>query len=446
MKVLLPSVYYLPDVIGGIEFYIHNLATALLKRGYDVKVVTPVFDDEKLVPYSYQGVPVLPYKTYRAQNRFQFAGIQPNESLENFKHLLATEKPDLVHFNQFTNSAGISIEHIIAAKKMGVKIVYTNHMSEFICHRGDFRRLGIMECDGIVRVEKCTECLLVQKGKSKPIATSLAKADSMLATITGKNNFYAQLRPFVFPGFNMRLHLHRINAILANADAFISIANWLTNLLKANSLYNDRCITIPIAIPLTRNTSVATISKYDGKRPLKILYVARLKKVKGADILIEAVKKIPSGLVELNIYGPEETSGGSDTEYYQYCRELAKGSPNIFFNGVADNAQVTEIMLSNDVLCIPSRGNETAPLVIQEAMHAKLPVIGSSLPAIKDWVEDGLNGFVFISEDINMLAEKIRQIISSPLLLDTFKNNLKAAGDFEMMIDSYDTLYTSLFN
>lgn len=446
MKILLPSVYYLPDVIGGIEFYIHNLALALLKRGYDIKVITPVFDDEKLIPYTYQGVPVLPYKTYKAQNRFQFAGIQPNESLVNFNQLLAEEKPDLVHFNQFTNSAGISIEHIIAAKKMGAKIVYTNHMSEFICHRGDFRRLGKMQCDGIVNVEKCTECLLVQKGKSKVIANSLAKADKVLATITGKNNFYAQLRPLVFPGFNMRLHLYRINSILTNTDAFVSIAGWLTHLLKANGWYNDKCITIPIAIPLNRHIAIAAGAKYNGKRPLKILYVARLKKVKGADILIEAVKKISPQLVELNIYGPEETSGGSDTAYYHYCRDLAKDSANIFFHGVADNAQVAEIMLSNDVLCVPSRGNETAPLVIQEAMHAKLPVIGSSLPAIKDWIEDGLNGFIFISEDVNMLAEKIRQIILKPSLLDTFKSNLKAAGDFDNMIDSYDKLYKSLFN
>ncbi len=444
MKILLPSVFYLPNVIGGIEFYIHNLAVALLKKGYDVKVVVPVLDDDKLAPYSYEDVPVLPYKAYRPQNRFQFAGIQPNDSLDNFTRLLKDEQPDLVHFNQFTNSAGISIEHIKAAKKTGAKIVYTNHMSEFICHRGDFRRLGKMECDGIVDVQKCTECLLVQKGKNRLTAVGLAKADKILSILTGKNNFYAQLRPFVFPGFNMRLHLHRINSILDTADAFVSIAGWLTNLLRVNGFYNDKCTTIPVAIPLVKYNDTVIKEKYDGSRPLKILYVGRLKKVKGADLLIEAVKKIPAQLVELNIYGPAETSAGSDSEYYQHCKHIAADTTNIFFHGAADNAMITEIMLANDILCIPSRGNETAPLVIQEAMHAKLPVIGSSLPAIKEWIDDGFNGFIFLSENTDMLAEKIRLIISNPLLLDKFKSNTKTASDFNIMIDSYDKLYQSL--
>ena len=45
---------------------------------------------------------------------------------------LAKEKPDIVHFSQLTNSSGVSLDHILAAKQSSAKIVYTNHLAKRI--------------------------------------------------------------------------------------------------------------------------------------------------------------------------------------------------------------------------------------------------------------------------------------------------------------------------
>ena len=45
-------------------------------------------------------------------------------------------------------------------------------------------------------------------------------------------------------------------------------------------------------------------------------------------------------------------------------------------------------------------------------MSAELPVISSNVGAVGDIIEDGINGFIFDSKNINQLVEKIETLIS----------------------------------
>ncbi len=80
------------------------------------------------------------------------AGIEPNESIDNFKELLARGKAGHCTFSQLTNSSGISLIIFYAARQSGAKVVYTNHLAEFLCQRGDLKYMGITDCDGNITV------------------------------------------------------------------------------------------------------------------------------------------------------------------------------------------------------------------------------------------------------------------------------------------------------
>lgn len=445
MKIYFVSVFYLPQAVGGIELYIHHLAKGLLAKGYDVKIVVPAYEnyDINMNDYEYDGVQVIRYKGYGAEgNKLQTIGIAPNEGLQNFKSLLANEKPDVVHFSQITNSSGVSLSHILAAKHSGAKVVYTNHLTEFICRRGDLKYKGMQDCTGSITADKCTTCMLHKKGISKVGISTLVLADKLATAMVGNENYKALSRWVTFPGFASRWHIHKITSIVKMSDAFVSIAGWNSERMQQNNWFKPNCVTIKTGL-FNNTASPVCDMEYDGRQPLKIIYLGRIVPVKGLEVLVKAVTKIKKEAIELHIYGPK--GHGHYVTYIDDCGRLANGFENVFFHPPVANTEVVNLLSQHHLLCLPSTVVEMAPLVIQEAMAAKVPVLGSAQPAIQEWITDGFNGFTFATGDAQALTEKLNEIISTPSLLQKAKNNIQPPVSFSSVIDKYDALYQSLF-
>ena len=226
------------------------------------------------------------------------------------------------------------------------------------------------------------------------------------------------------------------------SDAFVSIAEWSSSLMKKNNWYKNNCVTIKTGL-FKISTERKSIAPYDGKRPLKIIYMGRIVPVKGLEVLVRAVTKMDKAKIEVHVYGPK--GHGAYSVHVDYCRNLAAGFDNIIFHSAVDNSEVIKLISGHDMLCLPSTGIEMAPLVIQEAMAAAVPVIGSDLPAIKEWVTDGFNGFIFPVNDDQTLKEKLQYLISNPSLLVSLQKNIQPPVSFDEVINNYDKLYQSLF-
>lgn len=435
----------MPQTIGGIELYIHNLAKGLLQKGYNVKIVVPYYKNYNIETNNYEidGLPVIRYNGFSSErDKLQMTGVEPNESLINFKKLLVKEKPDLVHFSQLTNSSGVSLDHILAAKQSGAKVVYTNHLAEFICMRQNLRYKGKEDCDGRITPSKCTACMLQKKGINNVAASGLMLADAIATAIVGKTNFKRQLKPVTFPGFAARWHVHKIESVIHISDAFVSIAEWNSELMKKNNWFKRNCFTIKAGLLKAESANELT-PLYDGTRPLKIIYVGRIVPGKGLDILVKALTKMDKSVVELSVYGPQEDS--THRSYIDFCRSLADGFENIIFYNAVENNEVIRLISQHDLFCLPSTGIEMAPLVLQEAMAANVPVIGSDLAAIKEWVNDGVNGLIFPLGNSDMLQKKIQQVIETPSLLAYLKTNIQSPANFATVVDGYVKLYQFLF-
>jgi glycosyltransferase involved in cell wall biosynthesis len=59
---------------------------------------------------------------------------------------------------------------------------------------------------------------------------------------------------------------------------------------------------------------------------------------------------------------------------------------------------------------------ETAPIIIEEAMAAGVPVIASNLCGMPYMIEDGQSGFLVDSDDLGQVAEKIQLVLSNSML------------------------------
>ena len=53
-----------------------------------------------------------------------------------FNAFLKSEKPDIVHFHELAGSNGIGINHVLAAKKYGAKVILTFHLAGYTCGTG----------------------------------------------------------------------------------------------------------------------------------------------------------------------------------------------------------------------------------------------------------------------------------------------------------------------
>ena len=172
---------------------------------------------------------------------------------------------------------------------------------------------------------------------------------------------------------------------------------------------------------------------------LRFITIGFLEDIKGQDILIQAIEKLPDAVrqkCEFYIVGHEKTLFGEKLKEKSACfRE-------IFFMGSVDRKRIHELLSSVDVLICPSR-QDSMPTVVAEAMMHGVPCLVSDVVGTAVYLNDGVDGLIFHSEDVDGLSEKIlwcimhrrrltqmgvsaRKIYETYFSMDVFEKNLLA--------------------
>jgi glycosyltransferase involved in cell wall biosynthesis len=139
----------------------------------------------------------------------------------------------------------------------------------------------------------------------------------------------------------------------------------------------------------------------DGKY---ILFFGQIKKVKGLDILLEALGKVPDD-IKLIIAGKPWKDNFSD---YDELIEKYRLENRVFkmIRFIEDNER-EKLFFAADVNVLPYRIIYQSGVLLMAMSHG-LAVIASDLPANKEIINDGENGMLFSSEDSDDLALKIK--------------------------------------
>ncbi len=138
---------------------------------------------------------------------------------------------------------------------------------------------------------------------------------------------------------------------------------------------------------------------------------------KGFDVLLQASVSIPK---EVGIY----IVGGASTIECQTIIDNY-GLDNVYFIDHCDYALLEKYYHAADIFVLPTR-EDTWGLVINEAMAKGLPVITTDMCiAGTQLIEDDVNGYVVPVESVEILAQKINQLIGDKeKRLDMARNNL----------------------
>ncbi len=235
------------------------------------------------------------------------------------------------------------------------------------------------------------------------------------------------------------------NKFSFKSDKFIAVSNSVKIMLidkfnvperKINVMYNFLDPSEHKNINTTKNIRSELGIPDNGKI---ILYVGRITKIKGVDILIESFKKLKKKYdnIHLIIIG-----------------QIFDNSLKNIFNNLTNDIKFLNVLKNPypyytfaDVVVLPSR-IEPLGYVMLEAGLMKKPFIGSKTGGINEFIENGKNGLLFAPGNIEELTEKISYIIEQPekgkLLAENLFNTVKEKTSSDEYFNKLNIIYKEL--
>ncbi|WP_199524647.1 glycosyltransferase family 4 protein [Pseudoalteromonas sp. bablab_jr011] len=171
------------------------------------------------------------------------------------------------------------------------------------------------------------------------------------------------------------------------------------------------------------------------KQPCKLLFIGGESKIKGLDILLQALKNISD---TKDFPYLEITLIGVSKEYVSHTYPYLSGSINIT-KVIERTSNVFREMLLTDLLIVPSREDQF-PNVILEAMAIGLPVIGSNVDGIAYMLASTENTFEPFVPD---LVDRLRHILSIDGYASCIENIVVQSKRFDF---NWEETYLSLIN
>ncbi len=158
-----------------------------------------------------------------------------------------------------------------------------------------------------------------------------------------------------------------------------------------------------------------------------ILGVGALKKRKGFDVIIKAMKIVVKMIYDAKYYivGPQ-----SDSDYTNYLKRLIKDSDlenNVVLLGGVSDDKLRELYQKAKIFALTPLSDkynfEGFGLVYLEANTYGLPVIGSYENGGEDAIKDRYNGFLAKANDPEDTAEKIIKLLNNQELYEKMSQN-----------------------
>jgi glycosyltransferase involved in cell wall biosynthesis len=162
--------------------------------------------------------------------------------------------------------------------------------------------------------------------------------------------------------------------------------------------------------------------------------------LKGINDLLEAVSRVA------NLRDTRIVLAGSVADK-QYVAELRAQAARlnmadiVEFRGSLRADELLEELARCACLVLPSY-QETAPMVIQEAMAARVPVIASNICGIPYQVEEGRTGFLVPAGNVDALAGSLSALLSNAEIREEFgaAARLRAEREYRSAIIARKTI------
>lgn len=237
----------------------------------------------------------------------------------------------------------------------------------------------------------------------------------------------------VFTRENIRA-LKKADCIFAVTKRFAHLITTKTGVSadKVHVIYNGTFFHDDSAIP----------AKYEHPH-FNIVNVARLEKVKGQELLLQALKKLDNGNVHLYIAGD-----GTQRRSLQELTQKLGLSPQVIFQGFMTHKQLKHLYRRMDLAVLTSY-SESFPLVLLEASDNLLPILSTDVGDMDKMIPDKRHGFIANVGDLASIVAALQAAVNTPkeeLKQMAFREKAYVADNFSLnkQLSSILSVYRSL--
>lgn len=215
------------------------------------------------------------------------------------------------------------------------------------------------------------------------------------------------------------VHVHEIPE-----GAVRTVLRGLIRWSSANVVFNSRATERAYALPprvvsrVVYNGIAGPVEPnrrtYDGTRPLRVLMLGRISRIKGQDVLVEALASLPEPVrrrIALRIVG---------SAFEDEARERALVT-QIAAAGLSDQVSLQPFVDDPaalyrwaDVVTMPSQRPESLGRVAIEAMSYGVPPLVTAIGGLPEVVEDGKTGWIVEPGGPEPIAQALARLVTDP--------------------------------
>ncbi len=336
---------------------------------------------------------------------FKFANRDPRFPAA-FRRLLTELQPDIVHFHHHINF-GVEVFHLVKEVLPQAKILLTLHEYLAICnHYGQMVTKGHRNLCYQSSPSSCRKCF-----------PEYSKADFFLR----------------------KLYIDRFFDLV---DTFVSPSHFLADRYIAWGIPAKKMVVLENMMP--------HVERGEAKLPpveagLRLGFFGQISALKGIDVLFDAaalLEKEEITEVSFEIFGDYR---GQPAEFQKgFLDRLEKAGANIRFNGPYHRQRVDRLMQSVHAVLVPSIWWENSPVVIQEALRNRRPVICSDIGGMAEKVRDGVDGFHFSAGNPIALASLVKRLVEDKSQLTDLAGSLTGEPELVSGLEEYMAMYHGL--
>lgn len=323
-----------------------------------------------------------------------FTTVFNPRTYRDIKRIIKSEQIDIVHVHNTLNLISPAVYY--AARAMKVPVVQTIHNFRLLCPGATFYRDGHICEDCVTKGLKCAvKHSCYRCSKLQTLACVISTEIHRIVKIYGKIN-YICLTEF-------------------NRDKLLQLKQIKpeTVFVKPNFIENDDSY-----IP-------------EEKRKNMFVFMGRLDKLKGIDLLFEAWKKIGDTAPKLVVCG----TGPME----KWCKDFIKGnSVNIEMKGFIPNIEARKLIANSKALILPTQWYEGFPMSIVEAFSVGTPVVCSDIGNVGNIVEDNVSGCKFKTDSVVSLIDAVKRCKGLCLsTLDTYLEKYTEEINYKIIMKIY---------
>lgn len=322
-----------------------------------------------------------------SRDRYRQTGID-----RRFAEVLETVRPDIVHIGHLNH---LSTSLVWEAAQRKLPLIYTLHDYWLMCPRGQFMQMHPQDpadlwavCDGQENRKCAARCYARYfSGAGDQRARDIAYWENWVARRMAHARDMAKL-----------------------IEVFIAPSRYLHDRYRdAFGLPADKLRYLDYGFDLRRLRGRRRVPG----EPFTFGYIGTHIPAKGIHQLIQAFGRL-RGDSRLRIWGRWRGQASDALQSLAHALPGEKAARVEWLGEYRNQAIMPEVFNRVDAIVVPSVWVENSPLVIHEALQARLPVITANVGGMAEYVHHEVNGLCFKHRDANDMAAQMQRLLDEP--------------------------------